>query len=372
MKRSRCRWPSCSFWSVTNITSSSKQAWSPWSHVGGVAAAGYLVKPTYLSILAGAVALACAMALRYPAPARLKLTFLCKLTLLICGSFVVLWAAVLLVVDGVSGFSELIKGHADFVLHTGFIGGGPGPSFSLEPMLTALRLLSVTPLPYAMIAATACFVSVAYLQWRSRALDERAGLWCVASIVPTVFATLAILSHFRAYYYVPAISCFLPFLLKPILERRGFAAVATIAVIAAGALTADEIAYTLANRKLAVDRMSVILARCELQTFVPMQVAYPPPPRRLLFILLFCAAIMRGDPRMHHIDTVHPNEASRVLRTAVEDLFGMSPPTGERLVEVQFPTSDRRDRPPAFGRHMGCGCSSARRILAERSRASDL
>ena len=69
------------------------------------------------------------------------------------------------------------------------------------------------------------------------------------------FASLAILSHFRSYYYVPAISCFLPFILKPVLAQRGLAVVAAIAVLIVGAETARNAATASANLKAPADRM---------------------------------------------------------------------------------------------------------------------
>jgi hypothetical protein len=243
------------FWCVGKIASSPRDVLSPWVYLGAVAAAGYLVKPTYLSILAGGLALACAVAVRYPAPTGPKLRFLGKRILIILGSFVALWAAVLLVIDGRIGFFELIKVHTDFITHTGLIGGGPGRSFSLEPIRIAIGHLMATPLPFVMVAAIGSLAVIFYMQWRSRALDDRSWLWYVAAVVPVTLAALAVLSHFRAHYYVPAITCFLPFIMKPIMGRRGFAAVATICIFAAGAVTVQALADMPPLHKRAAENM---------------------------------------------------------------------------------------------------------------------
>jgi hypothetical protein len=245
------------FWCVNKVASSPKEALVPWLYVGGAATLGYLVKPAYLSILAGGLALACIMAVRYPAPTGAKFKFLCKLILTILGSFAALSAGVLLVVDGPSEFAGLIRLHTDFLSHTDILGGGRGHSFSFEPILTALITLmsSSSALPFVLALAIAGLAYVVYAEGRSGTLDDQKWLWCVAAVVPLGFASLAILSHFRAYYYLPAVSCFLPFILKPVLARRGFAVVAMIVILIAGMYSMRDAAYSSAHHKSVADRM---------------------------------------------------------------------------------------------------------------------
>ncbi len=219
------------FWCVNKVVSSPKEAQLPWVYVGGAAALGYLIKPPYLSLLGGGLALACAMAARYDAPLGLKFKYLGKRILIMLGSFSALWAIVLLAAEGSREFGALIKGHADLFLHTGVLGGTPGHNFSLDQIYSALMLISSTTLPFAITGAAVALAYVIFSKWRAGTLDDRTLLWGVALAISSSLASLAVLSHFRAYYYVPAVSCFLPFMLKPVLERRGFAIIVAIAVL---------------------------------------------------------------------------------------------------------------------------------------------
>jgi hypothetical protein len=229
------------FASVKKTISAKEKDWLPWMAVGAAAALGYLVKLTYLSILAGALALAVIQAWRSTGRTTARFMLLGRLVLAILGTFLVVSGGILLIVLGRAQIGMLLTGHIGYVSQTGILGGGPGHSFSLQGFHDALSALSLpnqmTPVPLMVAAAVGSMAAFVWIEWRAGRLDDPKLLWCPPAIVSLGFAILAVMSHYQLYY-VPAVAALLPFVWKPMMHRPGFARFAAVCIAVASLITA--------------------------------------------------------------------------------------------------------------------------------------
>ena len=222
------------FWCVRRLDDSDVRTSQPWAVCGAVAAIGYLVKLTYIFVLAGFLVAAIVTAISLHSTAQARIRFAASRAAIIMAAFLTISAVCLLVIAGSDETRGLLQVHAGFLFHTYLPQGGYGTSLSLDTMGETLRRLGTTSaiIPLTVLALAACIFQMA----RTSARDVFMLRWLWVSFATLFLTFLAVLNHFQ-FYYVPAVSAILPFAFAPLLKQSRKAMIFVPVALCAAAIS---------------------------------------------------------------------------------------------------------------------------------------